>query len=180
MHLSKFNNKKFDRGEPLWFQTIWFFVHNLFFSTWIPGSWWRCILLRIFGAKIGNGIVIKPRVKIKFPWRLMIGDYSWIGEDVWIDNLDKVEIGANCCISQSVYLCTGSHDWSEESFNLLTKPILIRDSAWIGAQSVIAPGVIVNEGAVLCLGSIATEDLQPWSIYKGNPAILTSKRNKDY
>ena len=109
----------------------------------------------------GRGVVVKPGARIKFPWRLSIGDHSWIGEDAWIDNLAPVAIGADCCLSQGAYLCTGSHDWSRPSFDLLTKPIVVHDGAWIAARAVVGPGVTVGEGAVLCLGSTATRDLTP-------------------
>ena len=101
----------------------------MFVSSSIPGSAHRCFLLRAFGAKIGRGVNIKPRVKVKFPWRLIVGNHSWIGEAVWIDNLAEVEIGANCCVSQGAYLCTGSHDWNSRKFTLITKPIRVEDGA---------------------------------------------------
>jgi acetyltransferase-like isoleucine patch superfamily enzyme len=117
-----------------------------------------------------------PRSIVKFPWRLEVGDHSWLGEKVWIDNLEKVSIGANCCISQGAYLCTGSHDWSRSTFDLITAPIRIDEGAWIAACSKIAPGVTVGEGAVLGLGSVANEDLQPWTIYLGVPAVCVRAR----
>ena len=142
----------------------------LFVSSWIPGRRHRAGLLRLFGAKVGKGVDIKPGLKVKFPWRLTIDDHSWIGEDVWIDNLEQVTIGANCCVSQGAYLCTGSHDWSKPTFDLIVKPIVVHDSAWIAARGTIAPGVVMGEGAVLSLGSVAVRDLEPWTVYAGTPA----------
>lgn len=124
----------------------------------------------MFGAKIGQGVEIKSGVKVKFPWRLEVADHSWIGEDVWIDNLATVRIGANCCISQGAYLCTGSHDWSRSSFDLIIRSIDVRDGAWIAARAVVAPGVTIGEGAVLSLGSVAASDLAPWTVHAGVPA----------
>jgi putative colanic acid biosynthesis acetyltransferase WcaF len=124
--------------------------------------------------------MLKPGLKIKFPWRLVVGDNTWLGEDVWIDNLAPVLIGADCCISQGAYLCTGSHDWSKSGFDLITKPIRIGDRAWIAARAIIGPGVTVGEGAVLGLGSVASGDLAPWTIYRGNPAAGGAARlNRD-
>jgi putative colanic acid biosynthesis acetyltransferase WcaF len=151
-------------------------VQALFVSSWIPGARHRRTILRIFGAKLGKGVNIKPGVKIKMPWRLEVGDYSWVGEDVWIDNMAPVTIGNHCCLSQSVYLCTGSHDWQAPGFDLITGPITICDKAWLGAKSMIGPGVTVGEGAVLTLGSVATKDLQPWWIHRGNPAVPFKER----
>lgn len=142
----------------------------------VPGCSHRRLILRAFGALIGKRVVFKPGVRIKFPWRLEIGDDSWIGEDVWIDNLALVQIGANCCISQGVYICTGSHDWQMPTFDLIVKPVKIEDGAWLASRSIVGPGIIVGEGAVLSLGSVATSDLASWGIYQGVPAILVKHR----
>lgn len=130
----------------------------------------------MFGAKIGRSVVVKPGVKVKFPWRLEIGDHSWIGEDAWIDNLAQVSIGSNACISQGAYLCTGSHDWSSATFDLIVKPITIGDGAWVAAKSIVGPGVTVGEGAVLGLGSTTSKDLEPWCVYAGAPAEFIRRR----
>ena len=106
-----------------------------------------------------------------------IGDNTWIGESCWIDNLSSITIGSNCCISQGVYLCTGSHDWNKDTFNLLTKPIDIGDGVWLAAKSTVSLGVRIHPGAVLTLGSVATQDLEANTINQGNPAINIKKRN---
>lgn len=134
-------------------------------------------LLRAFGAKVGKGVVIKPCVNIKYPWKLEIGDYSWIGEEVWIDNLDEVVIGANCCISQGAMLLCGNHDYKRTDFQLIVKPINIEEGAWIGAKSVVCPGVNVKSHAVLSVQSTASSDLENYSIYKGNPAKKIKDRS---
>lgn len=175
--LGQYDSQEFDRGRPRWVEALWLMVQALFIRSWIPGAWHRRWLLRIFGARIGVGVHIKPGVRVKFPWRLMIGDHTWIGEDVWIDNLAPVEIGASCCISQGVYLCTGSHNWTSHTFDLIVEPIYIRDGAWVAAKAIVAPGVKVEEGAVLGLGSVATRDLEPWVVYVGCPAKKHRKRS---
>lgn len=174
--LADFANPEFTRGRPRLIEALWLIMQWLFISSWLPGAAHRQWLLRFFGARIGEGVDIKPGLKVKFPWRLEVGDHSWIGEDVWIDNLASIKIGSNCCISQGVYLCTGSHDWKSPSFNLITKPIHIEDGAWVAARSSIGPGVTVGRGAVLTLGSSAVSDLGPWGIYRGNPAKLIRTR----
>lgn len=167
----------FDRGRASWVEALWILVQVVSFSSFLPGSLWRIALLRLFGGKIGRGVVIKPGVKVKFPWRLAVGDHSWIGEDVWIDNLAPVDIGAHCCISQGAYLCTGSHDWRDPGFSLMTQPIQIADSAWVAAQAIVAPGVKIGTGAVLGLGSVATSDLDADWIYLGVPAQPVKRRD---
>jgi putative colanic acid biosynthesis acetyltransferase WcaF len=146
-------------------------------SYWLPFSSFKVALLRCFGARIGKHVRIKPGVKIKFPWRLTVGDYVWIGENTWIDNLAPVTVGNHVCISQAVYLCTGNHDWEHPAFQLITASIDIQDSSWIAARAVIGPGVTVGRGAVLGLGSVAGRSLEPMQIYAGNPAQPIKQRN---
>jgi putative colanic acid biosynthesis acetyltransferase WcaF len=162
----------------MWVEALWLLAQAALVRSWMPGSRHRVALLRLFGARIGMGVMIKPGVRVKFPWRLVIGDHAWLGEDVWIDNLAPVTIGSHCCISQGAFFCTGSHDWSSESFDLIVKPITIADHAWIGARATVAPGVCVGEGAVLSLGSVATGDLAPWSVHAGMPALNKRPRKK--
>ena len=142
----------------------------------LPVSGIKLFFLRLFGAEIGNGVVIKPGVKIKFPWKLIIGENSWVGEGVWIDNLDTISIGKSVCISQGAYLFTGNHNFKSSAFNLITLPIFIEDGVWIGALAIVRLGVTCGTHAVLTVASMATKNLQPYSIYKGNPAIKTSDR----
>lgn len=176
MKLQRYDNRKFDRGSAVWIETLWGTVQGMFFSTWLPGSAWRVEILRIFGAKIGTGVNIKPHVRIKFPWRLSVGDYSWIGENAWIDNLDQVTIGSNVCISQGVYICTGSHDYKDETFRLVTKAVSIEDESWIAAFSKIAPGVTVRKRSVVAFGAVLTKDTRENSVYAGNPAEFIRSR----
>jgi len=154
-------------------------VQWLFVASWIPGSKHRCTLLRLFGGKVGHGVAAKPGLKVKFPWKFTVGDYVWLGEDVWIDNLTEVEIGNHVCISQGAYLCTGSHDWGSETFDLITRPITVEDKAWVGAQAVLAPGTLVREAAVVGLGSVVGGELNAWHIYQGNPAVAIRERKVD-
>ncbi|UEG49446.1 WcaF family extracellular polysaccharide biosynthesis acetyltransferase [Ferruginibacter lapsinanis] len=158
-------------------QVLWYFTNILFFKNPLnPSSGLKKILLKLFGAKVGNGVVLKPAINIKFPWKLSIGDYSWIGENVWIDNLAKVSIGSNVCISQGAYLLTGNHNYKKTTFDLITAAINIEDGVWIGAKAIVCPGVTCKTHAILSVASIASKDLEPYSIYKGNPAIKINER----
>lgn len=170
MLLNRFSSAGFDRGAPRVVESLWLAANGLLLSSWLPGSGWRVLLLRAFGAKLGHRVVIKPYVQVKFPWRLSVGDHCWVGEHVWIDNLVHVNIGNHVCISQGAYLCTGSHDWSSENFDLIVKPITVASQVWIGAKSMVAPGCQISEGAVLALGSVATGCLEPWMVHSGSPA----------
>ena len=133
-------------------------------------------LLRKFGAKIGKGVFIKPSVNIKYPWNLTIGDDTWIGEGVWIDNLGKVSIGSNVCISQDSMLMCGNHNYKKSTFNLMVGEITIEDGVWVGAKCLVCPGVTLHSHAILAVGSVASTDLETYSIYRGNPAVKIKDR----
>ena len=168
VQLAHFRNEGFQRGRSAFTEALWLVVSAIFVQSPLPGSVLRKLLLRAFGAKIGIGVVIKQRVTVKFPWRLDVGDHSWIGEGVWIDNLDRVNLGDNVCISQGAYLCTGSHNWSSQEFDLITKPISVNDGAWICAKSNIGPGVNIGKGAVISMGATITGDVADMQIIKAN------------
>ena len=142
----------------------------------VPFSGMKVFLLRAFGAVVGDRVIIKPCVNIKYPWKLKIGNDSWIGEGVWIDNIDEVIIGQSVCLSQGALLLTGNHDYKKVTFDLITAPVIIEDGVWIGAAAIVCPGVVCKTHAVLSVASVATKDLEPYSVYKGNPAIKVADR----
>ena len=155
----------------------WHTVNNIFFKPRIHYPYrFKVFLLRIFGAKIEKTTVIKPSVNIKYPWFLEAGDNVWIGEGSWIDNLAKIKIGNNVCLSQRSFLCCGNHDYKSPSFDLIVKEIEIEDGVWIGAGAIVLGGVKCGSHSVLTAGSIATRDLEPYKIYQGNPAIYKRER----
>lgn len=172
-------SKNLDRGRSKLIEVIWYFVKRCFFLTSLP--WPNAIqlfLLKLFGAKVGKGINIKPRVNIHLPWKLKIGDYAWLGEEVFILNFEPVVIGANACISQRVFLCTGNHNYRAEDFAFRNAPISIAAGAWIGAQSFVGPGVKVGEECVVTAGSIVTSDMPENQVCSGNPCVPKSVRWK--
>ena len=176
MRLDLFESSGFDRGAPRVKELFWVVCGGVLLSSWIAGAAWRVRILTLFGASIGRGVVIKPGVHVKFPWRLTIGNHCWVGENVWIDNLAQVSLGDHACVSQGAYFCTGSHDWSKVTFDLIVKPIEVGSHAWVGAMSRVAPGVVIGDGAVLSLGSVATSSLEPWTINAGHPAVRIKAR----
>ena len=175
--LSQYDNSWYHPGGGAAKRLAWYFVNVLFFlNPFNPFSGLKVRLLRLFGARAGKGVVVKPGVNIKYPWLLEIGDYAWIGENVWIDNLARVRIGSNVCISQGAMLLCGNHNYKKPTFDLMIGEITLEDGSWVGAQSVVCPGVTLHTHAVLGVNSVANHDLDAYGIYLGNPAIKMRKR----
>ena len=159
-------------------QLLWYFVNILILkNSLIVFSGWKVFVLKLFGASIGKGVVIKPVVNIKYPWKLSIGNNSWIGESVWIDNLSDVIIGNNVTVSQGAVLLTGSHDHTKETFDFLSSPIVLEDGVWIGAKAIVFGGVTCHTHSILGMNSVAEKNLNAYVIYKGNPAVPVIERN---
>jgi putative colanic acid biosynthesis acetyltransferase WcaF len=165
-------------GASKFKQLLWFVTNGLFFANPLfPFSLVKVILLRIFGAKIGKGVLIKPSINVKYPWKLSIGNYVWIGENVWIDNLCNITIKDNVCISQGALLLTGSHDHTKTSFDFLANEIILEEGVWIGAKAVVGSGVTCKAHSILGINSVAETDLRSYVIYKGNPAVPVLERS---
>jgi putative colanic acid biosynthesis acetyltransferase WcaF len=174
--LSKYNNSWYKPGSSLK-RACWYCLNLIFFkSSLFPFYSFKAFLLRTFGARIGKNVLIKPNVNIKYPWLLEIGNYVWIGEKTWIDNLGKVSIGNNVCLSQGCLLLSGNHNYKKNLFDLVVKDIIIEDGVWIGAAAIVCGGVICKDHSVLSVGSVATQNLEPFSIYSGNPALKVKDR----
>lgn len=174
--IKDYDNSWYQPGAS-WKRLLWYFVNVLVMkNSWLPISALKVWTLRLFGAKIGIGVNIKPCVNVKYPWLLEVGNYTWIGENVWIDNLARVRIGNNVCISQGVMLLCGNHNYKKSTFDLMIGEITLEDGCWIGAQSVVCPGVTVHSHSVLGVSSVANHDLDAYYIYQGNPVIQVRKR----
>lgn len=174
--LSRFNNSWYKPGGKIKI-LIWFIINNLTINSYFPFPLFiKILILKLFGAKIAKGVVIKPKVNIKYPWLLEIDENTWIGEEVWIDNLTHVKIGKNACISQGAMLLTGNHDYKKVTFDLIVGQITLEDGVWIGAKAVVCPNVTCKSHAILSVGSVATKNLEEYTIYQGNPAVAIRER----
>ena len=177
VELERYDNRWYRPGRSKAIQIAWYFLGlPLLRSSLLPISRLKYLVLRIFGAKLGTGVVIKPGVRVKYPWRLTVGNHCWIGEDCWIDNLADTAIGDNVCLSQGAYLCTGNHDWSDPAFGLKIGSIHLGSGCWIGAKAVVLPGISVGSGAIALSGSVVTKDIPDWEIHGGNPAVFRRHR----
>jgi putative colanic acid biosynthesis acetyltransferase WcaF len=175
--LSRFDNAWYRPGRGVLTRLAWLVVNALVLQNALnPSSALKVLALRVFGARVGRGVNIKPGVNVKYPWHIEIGDYAWIGENAWLDSLAPIHIGAHACISQGVYCCTGNHDWTDPHFGLIVKSIIIEDGAWVGARVVLLPGVTVASHAVVAAGSVLAQNTEPYTIYAGNPAVAVKRR----
>ncbi|PVD52036.1 colanic acid biosynthesis acetyltransferase WcaF [Terrimonas sp.] len=177
--LSQYNNDWYKPtiGAGILKRGLWYIVNVLFFINPLnPLSGFKCWLLKCFGAKLGQGVVIKPGVNIKYPWKLKTGDHVWVGEKVWIDNLADIVIGNNVCISQGAMLLTGNHNYKKISFDLMVAGIHLEDGVWIGARAVVCPGVTAYSHSVLTVASVSAKNMEAYTVYSGNPAVPVKQR----
>ena len=178
--LSTYDNSWYSPKAGRLKRILWYITNQLVFNHGLfPVSSVKISLLRLFGAKVGIGVHIKPSVNIKYPWLLKIGNYTWIGEHVWLDNLTTVEIGNNVCLSQGAMLLTGNHNYKQSTFDLMVGEIVLEDGVWIGAKSVVCPGITCFSHSILSVNSVATKNLDSYGIYQGNPAVKIKTRASD-
>ncbi|HDH7847170.1 putative colanic acid biosynthesis acetyltransferase [Raoultella ornithinolytica] len=176
--LSEFSIPRGFRGRSGLVVQLWWIVDSLLFRP-SPQIFykWRVFLLRLFGAKIGKNVIIRPTVKVTYPWKVQIGDYSWVGDDVVLYSLGNIFIGNNSIISQKSYICAGSHEYMKESFDITQEDISIGNSSWLATDVFVAPGVVIGDNTVIGARSSVFSDIPSNSICIGSPA--TKVRNKD-
>ena len=177
--LSRFRLPAQFRGKPAFVVQIWWLVEAVLFHTSPQALYgWRRFLLRLFGANIGRNVLVRPSATITYPWKVSIGDYSWIGDEVVLYSLSEITLGSHVVISQRSYLCAATHDYSQPTFDMQAGPIQVRDQAWIAADVFIAPGVTIDTGCLVGARSSVLHDLPSGMICYGNPAIPIRQRPK--
>ena len=180
VNLKEFDAGGFDRGAGKFKEALWYIVKMVFFLSSFPyPNSLKISLLKAFGAKVGVGVIIKPRVNIHFPWKMKIGDYVWIGEEVFILNFEGVRIGNNVCVSQRALLCGGNHNYRNPTMPYRNGPITLQDGVWIGACCFVGPNVTVGFDTVVAAASVVTSNINSNSIYKGNPIVYVTNRWND-
>ncbi|MGB8689874.1 MAG: hormogonium polysaccharide biosynthesis acetyltransferase HpsU [Microcoleus sp.] len=168
--LRKYDRSKFDRGRPGWLILLWWLVQAIAFPlTPHPVNGLRRWLLRLFGSKIGFGVIIRPTARFTYPWKIEIGDFSWIGDDVVLYSLDRIAIGKHCVISQKSYLCTGTHDPQDSAFGLITASVTINNGVWIAADCFIGPGVEIGANALIGARSSVFKNMPASFVCTGSP-----------
>ncbi len=164
LSLRAFRGDGYDKGRAAHVQAAWFAIQNLIFVKWWCPARARVAILRLFGAQIGDRVLIRHRVRVLWPWKLSIGDDSWIGEGAWLLNLEPIVIGSDVCISQEAYLFTGSHSLRSQTFEYDNAPIAVANHAWIATRATVLRGVHVGTGAVVAAGAVVQRDVAPGAV----------------
>ena len=160
--LSRFNNADFPKGAGGVKMTLWYFTNALFFlNPLFPFRSVKPGLLRLFGAKVGQGVVIHPCVNIKYPWKLTIGDHVWIGQRAWLDNIDRLTIGNHVVISQGAMIIQGSHNYKRIDYPTMSGPVVLEEGSWVGAGAMVMLGVTLRSHSVLSAGGVANMEFPP-------------------
>lgn len=168
--LRQYHQRGYDRGKPGWYVMLWWLVQAIAFPiTPHSANSLRRWLLLLFGAKVGPGVVIRPTARFTYPWKVEIGDYSWVGDDVVFYSLEQIQVGQHCVISQKSYLCTGSHDLRDPAFGLITAPIKVGNGAWIATDCFVAPGVQIGANAVIGARSSVFSNIPAEQVSWGTP-----------
>lgn len=168
---SRFKVPSSFRGRPLWYIQLWWLVQSLLFHPTPQFMYsWRRFLLRLFGAKIGKNVLIRSSVIVTYPWKVSIGDYSWIGDETILYSLGEIHIGYHTSISQRCFISTGAHDYKSLAFDIFSKPITIGNESWVANSVVISPGVTIGDGTVVGACSLVTKDLPSGMVCYGQPA----------
>lgn len=178
--LNTFKLPKNFRGKNAFIVQLWWIVQGTLFKMspqFLYG--YRNFLLRLFGAKIGKNVIIRPTVRVTYPWKVTIGDYSWIGDDVVLYSLGEIEIGTNVVISQKSYLCAASHDYLKSDFPIFAKKIVIEDECWLATDVFVAPGITIKKATVVGARSSVYKNLPANKVCTGNPAKIIRERKID-
>lgn len=170
--LAGFTGAGYDKGRPAHVQAAWHAVHNLVFVKWWFPARWRPGVLRTFGAQVGHGVLIRDRVRVHWPWKLTIGDDTWVGEGAWLLNLEPITIGSNVCISQEALICTGSHDRHSPTFEFDNAPISLADGSWVATRAVVLRGVTVGRNATVGAGAVVSRDVPDGTVVRSESVRL--------
>lgn len=176
-YLNLYRTPKDFRGKSKITVQLWWIVYAVFFKLSPQFMYgWRRFLLRCFGAQIGKNVIIRPSAQITYPWKVKIGDYSWIGDEVVLYSLGEIEIGSHAVISQRSYICTGTHDYNSEDFRIYAEKITIGDKCWLATDVYVAPSISIGEHTVVGARSSVFKDLPSGKICIGSPAVPIKDR----
>lgn len=158
------------RGRSAVVVQLWWIVQAILFRPSPQFMYgWRRWLLRRFGAQVGAGVILRPTVRVQFPWKVSIGDYAWVGDDVVLYSLGPITIGEHAVISQKSYLCTGSHDPADKAFPIFHRPITIEPECWLASDVYVGPGVTIGRGTIVGARSSVFKDLPAGKLFVGTP-----------
>jgi putative colanic acid biosynthesis acetyltransferase WcaF len=170
LQLDKADHSSFDYGKPKIYVFLWFLVQDTIFRfSPLPLYGFRRWLVRLFGGRIGEGVILRPRSRLHYPWRIEIGDYTSIGDDGWLYSIAPIKIGSHTVISQKSFLCTAGHDYDDPYFKTTSAPIVVGNGVWIAADVFVAPGVTIGDNAVIGARSSVFQDMPAGMVCFGHP-----------
>ena len=177
IRLDLFDARSFDRGRPRLVEALWVLTKCFFFVTPLPWpSSFKCFLLRLFGAKIGNGVVIRPRVNVHFPWRLSVGNHCWIGDGCQLLSIAPITFEDHVALAHEVYVAAGGHDIRSATMAGKHEPILVKSGTWIASRAFIGPGVTIEGDCVVGAAAVVMKSIGPAVVVIGNPAQVIRPR----
>ncbi|CAG9203394.1 MULTISPECIES: putative colanic acid biosynthesis acetyltransferase [Burkholderia] len=175
--LSRFAVPHGFRGRSIVIVQLWWLCQAILFRASPQFMYgWRRFLLRLFGARVGKGVLIRPTAVVTYPWKVTLCDHSWIGDDAVLYSLGTIEIGAHAVISQRSYLCAGDHDPARVDFAIRGRSIRIEEQAWVASDVFVAPGVTVGRGAVVGARSSVFSDIEEGMVCVGTPCRPLRRR----
>ncbi|TVR05955.1 MAG: colanic acid biosynthesis acetyltransferase WcaF [Phormidium sp. GEM2.Bin31] len=168
--LARYDQSDYDRGRSGVYVLLWWLVQAIAFPL-SPhfANGFRCWLLRRFGATVGEGVIVRPTARFTYPWKVTMGDFCWVGDDVVFYSLDEIRLGNHCVVSQKSYLCTGSHEIGDRRFGLKTNPITLGNGVWIATDCFVAAGVTIGSNTVVGARSSVFSDLPAGYVCLGSP-----------
>jgi putative colanic acid biosynthesis acetyltransferase WcaF len=167
------------RGRPAWLIQLWWLIQATLFGLSPQFMYgWRRGLLRLFGARIGTAVLIRPSARITYPWKLTIGDHSWVGDDTVLYTLGDIVIGRNTVISQRSYICAATHDHAMPDFPIFANAVNIADEVWLATDVYVAPGTTIGAGSVVGARSSVIKSLPAAMICYGTPAVAIGPRRR--
>lgn len=177
--LDQWDDAGFNYGKSQFIVLLWSLIQETIFRfSPVPCYGFRRWLLRLFGCRLGQGVIIRPRARLHYPWRIKIGDYSSIGDDAWLYSVAPIKIGSHTVISQKSFLCTAGHDHNDPYFKTTVKTIVVGHGVWIAADVFIAAGITIGDNSVIGARSSVFHDMPPGMICYGNPCQPMRARKK--
>ena len=178
MELNRYDQSWFDRGRPAAVVMLWHTISRTLYRLPIHNAHgFRAALLRLFGAKVGQGVMLRPTSEVTYPWKVVIGDNTWLDDEVVLYSLGEITIGSNCVLSRRTFISTGNHRADDPAFGLVVKPCVIEDGVWLQADCFVGQGLTIGRNTLVRARSSVFRSVPPSSVCEGTPAKVVGTRD---